>query len=492
MTIHELEPRQVWENFYSLTQIPRPSKHEGKVIAFLQKFAKEHGLESYKDEIGNLIVRCPATKGMEDRVGVILQGHVDMVPQNNSDTPHDWDKDPIVTRIVMKDGEPWVYATGTTLGADDGLGDAVIMTILAAKDIPHGPLEALFTIDEETGMTGANHLKPGVLKGDILINLDSETEGELYVGCAGGLDCNVEFKYKTAPMPEGYKAFEVTVGGLRGGHSGMEINEGRGNANKLMARVLVPVLKSMKGVMVGIEGGNMRNAIPREAVAKIAVPADKAEALKKWVAKVDGDVRAEISAIDPGVCITLKSCTSKKCMAGRTALKAMEAVYACPNAVQYMSLAIPELVQTSNNLAIVKSEEGKDGNGVILVKTLMRSSVDTQKEELAEAIRSAFELAGGKVTMSGGYSGWKPDMDSPILKAMEKSYKELFGVPAKVKAIHAGLECGIFQLTYKWDMISTGPTIMSPHSPDERVYAPSVSKLFKFVCETLTNIPVKK
>jgi dipeptidase D len=492
MTIHELEPKQVWENFYSLTRIPRPSKHEAKAIAFLQDFAKEHGLESYKDEIGNLIVRCPATKGMENRVGVILQGHVDMVPQNNSDTPHNWDTDPIITRVVMKDGEPWVYATGTTLGADDGLGDAVIMTILASKDIPHGPLEALFTIDEETGMTGACNLKPGVLKGDILINLDSETEGELYVGCAGGLDCNAEFAYKTIPLPEGYKVFEVKVDGLRGGHSGMEINEGRGNANKIMARALVPVLKSMDGVMVSIEGGNMRNAIPREAIAKIAVPADKAETLKKWIAKVDTDEKAEISAIDPKVNVTVKESSAGKCMAGKTALKTMQAVYACPNAVQYMSLSIPGLVQTSNNLAIVNSEEGEDGNGTIHVKTLMRSSVDTQKEDLSEAIRSAFELAGGKVVMSGGYSGWKPDMESPILKAMEKTYKQLFGKDPEVKAIHAGLECGIFQQTYKWDMISTGPTLMSPHSPDERVYAPSVPKLFKFVCETLKNIPVKK
>jgi aminoacyl-histidine dipeptidase len=492
MTIHDLEPKAVWENFYSLTQIPRPSKHEGKAIEFLQKFANEHCLENYKDKIGNLIVRCPATKGYENRVGVIMQGHVDMVPQNNSDTPHNWEKDPIVTRVVMKDGEPWVYATGTTLGADDGLGDAVIMTILASKDIPHGPLEALFTIDEETGMTGANNLEAGVLKGDILLNLDSETEGELYVGCAGGLDCNAEFKYKTEPMPAGYKVFEVTVGGLRGGHSGMEINEGRGNANKVMARVLVPVLKSMKGVLASIEGGNMRNAIPREAVARVGVPADKAEAFNKWVAKIDADEKAEITAIDPNVFVSCKPATAKKCMAGKVALKVMQAIYTCPNNATYMSLSIPGLVQTSNNLAIVKSEDGKDGNGVITIKTLMRSSVDSQKEDICEAIRSAFELAGGKVTMSGGYSGWRPNMDSPILKTMEKTYKKLFGKEPEVKAIHAGLECGIFQDVYKWDMISTGPTLMSPHSPDERVYAPSVPRLFQFVCETLKNIPVKK
>src|SRR5574344_1238721 len=297
MTIENLEPKRVWKNFYSLTRIPRPSEKAEKAVEFMYEFGKKLGLETIKDEVGNVIIRKPATKGMENRKGIIFQGHVDMVPQNNKDVKHDWAKDPIETEVK---GD-WLYAKGTTLGADNGLGCAVAMAVLEAKDLQHGPIEALFTIDEETGMTGAKFLKGGILKGDILLNVDSETEGELYVGCAGGLDTNAVFSYKEEALPKGFSQFTIAVKGLRGGHSGMEINEGRGNSNKIMARILLHLLRDLKCKLVCIEGGNLRNAIPREADAKVAIPKENVEAAQAWVDQVFAEVKNEISIIDPNV-----------------------------------------------------------------------------------------------------------------------------------------------------------------------------------------------
>lgn len=484
MTIENLEPKRVWKHFYSLTRIPRPSKREQKAVEYMYEWGKSLGLETIKDEVGNIIIRKPATPGMENRTGIIFQAHLDMVPQNNNDVVHDWDNDPVETKVV---GD-WLYAQGTTLGADNGLGCAAAMAVLEATDLVHGPIEALFTIDEETGMTGAKALKGGLLKGDILINLDSETEGELYVGCAGGLDTNAEFKYKEEALPKDLVQFEVAVKGLRGGHSGMEINEGRGNSNKIMARLLLPILRDMGGRLICIEGGNMRNAIPREAVAYIAVPANKVSKAKKHVQKVTAEVKSEYKPIDPGVEVYFtKSEGAKKCIPAEVAVKAMQAVYACPCGVDRMSLVMDNLVDTSNNLAIVKSEKGK-----IIVRTLMRGSCDTAKADLSEAIRAVFELAGAKVAFSGGYSGWQPNMESPILKTMKETYKNLYGVEADVKAIHAGLECAIISNNYPhWDMISCGPTLMSPHSPEERVLIPTVEKWWNFLVEALKNAPVK-
>ena len=487
MTIHDLNPQRVWKNFYALTQIPRPSKHEEKVAAFLVKFGKDLGLESFQDEIGNVIIRKPATKGMEKRKGIILQAHMDMVPQKNNDKVHDFTKDPIETRVVKKDDGLWLYANGTTLGADDGLGVAAAMAVLEAKDLVHGPIEALFTTDEETGMTGAHALKAGVLKGDILINLDSETEGELYVGCAGGLDCNATFNNREADMPKGYKAFAVNVKGLRGGHSGMEINEGRGNANKILARTLIPMLRDMDCKLVCIEGGNMRNAIPREAVAVIAVPKDAVEDVQKVVEETCATVYNEYKNIDPGVKITIEPAKAKKVMAGTVGLRLVKALLACPNGVDRMSLEMDNLVESSNNLAIVKSEKGK-----IYVHALMRSATDTIKYALSESFRAAFELAGAKVNFQGGYSGWAPNMKSPILKTMIAKYEELYKVKPAVLAIHAGLECGILGATYtNWDMISCGPTLKSPHSPDERCFIPSVEKWWNFIVAVIADAPKK-
>ena len=481
MPIRKLEPKSVWNNFYSLTQIPRPSGHTQKVAKFLVQWAKDLGMEAFQDECGNVIIRKPATPGMEDRKGIVLQAHMDMVPQKNNDKKHDFTKDPIETRIVHQDDGDWVYANGTTLGADDGLGVAAAMSVLESKTLKHGPLEA------ETRMVGAKALKPGVLKGEILLNLDSETEGELYVGCAGGLDANVTFKYKEAPMPKGYKAFQVIVTGLRGGHSGMEINEGRGNANKVMARVLLPMVRHFKGKLVSFNGGNMRNAIPREAEAIIALPAEAENSALKLVGSTLSTVKSELAAIDPNVSITIAPAKASKIIAGTTGLKLLKALYACPNAVDRMSLEVKDLVETSNNLAIVHT-----GKGEITVNTLLRGSTDSLKEDLAESVRCAFELAGAKVFFDGGYSGWVPNMKSPILKTMKEQYKKLFGKEPAVMAIHAGLECGILAGAYpEWDMISCGPTLKSPHSPDERCFIPSVEKWWTFIKAVIEDAPKK-
>lgn len=485
MTIAELNPQRVWKNFYELTKIPRPSKNESRAADYVYEFGKKLGLESFKDEIGNVIIRKPATKGMENRKGIILQGHLDMVPQKNSDVEFDFASDAIKPRIV--DGE-WVYATGTTLGADNGMGCAVAMAVLEATDLAHGPIEALFTIDEETGMTGARALKPGLLKGDILINLDSEEEGELYVGCAGGLDCSAVFKYGEEPVPAESSAYRLSVTGLLGGHSGMDINLYRANANKVIARVLLPLMREYDAQLVEIEGGNMRNAIPREAFAIITLPDGKAAQAKELVASVEKNVKAEYSATDKALKIEIAPAEAvSKVIENKVAVNMVKAIYGCPSGVERMSDAMPGLVETSNNMAIVKSQ-----NGEICVHSLMRSSVDSAKEDLAEKMKAIFELGGAEVSFKGGYSGWKPNMDSPILKEMQAVYKKLYGVEPAVKAIHAGLECGILAGAYPdWDMISCGPTIRSPHSPDERVNIKSVERLWNFIVEAIKEAPVR-
>ncbi len=485
MEIKELNPAIVWKNFYELTRIPRPSKKEAKAVEYLYNFGKSLGLETYKDEIGNIIIRKPATPGMENRKGVILQGHIDMVPQKNADKVHNFETDPIEAWV---DGE-WVRAKGTTLGADNGLGVAAALSVLESKDIKHGPVEVLVTVDEETGMTGARELKPGVLKGDILINLDSETEGELYIGCAGGMDVTATSDYSLQPSPAGYKAFVLNVKGFKGGHSGMDIVLYRANANKVAVRVLLPLLSDLGAKLVSIEGGSLRNAIPREAFAQILISEDKVSAAEKLVAEVQSSVKKEYSVADPDGVIFLEPLASvpAEYIDDNDALKALKAVNACPNGVWRMSDEMPGLVETSNNTAIVKTE-----NGRIFVKTLLRSSVDTAKDAMAEEIRSVFELAGFDVTLSGGYSGWAPNSASPILHTMRKVYEDLYGVQPAVMAIHAGLECGILGGTYpNWDMVSCGPTIMSPHSPDERTNIASVEKWWKFVVATLESIPEK-
>ncbi|MRT93735.1 aminoacyl-histidine dipeptidase [Ancylomarina sp. 16SWW S1-10-2] len=483
--ILSLEPKAVWANFYSLTQVPRPSKHEDKIQAFMVKFGKDLGLETIKDEAGNVIIKKPATKGMEDRMGVIMQGHLDMVPQKNSDTDHDFEKDPIETFV---DGE-WLTANGTTLGADNGMGVAAAMTVLQSTDIAHGPIEALFTSDEETGMFGAFGLKAGVLDGDILLNMDSEDEGELYVGCAGGIDANITFKNKTTDTPKDTVAFKLSMKGLKGGHSGMEIILGRGNSNKLLFRFLKHAAKNFGLRLASVDGGSLRNAIPRESFAVVVVPKENVDACAASLKEFEATFKAELSEVEPDLVFGAEPCNlPKKVMKGKLQNRLIDAIYACPNGVIRMSNAMPGMVETSINLARVYSDE----NG-ILIQALLRSSVNSAKDDLAEMVTSVFTLAGAKVVLEGQYPGWKPNMDSPILKTMQGVYNKMYGKIPKVMAIHAGLECGLLGSNYPhWDMISFGPTIRFPHSPDEKVKIDTVTKFWDFTVETLKNIPVKK
>ncbi len=482
--ILNLEPKNVWANFYALTQVPRPSKNEDAIQEFMVKFGKDLGLETIKDATGNIIIRKPATPGMENRKGVILQGHLDMVPQKNADTAHDFDKDPIDAYI---DGD-WVTAKGTTLGADNGMGVAAAMAVLQATDLEHGPIEALFTCDEETGMTGAFGLEPNILKGDILLNMDSEDEGELYVGCAGGIDANISFKYEEEDMPAGYVACKLYMKGLKGGHSGMEIILGRGNSNKLLFRFLKYAAVNFDMKLATVDGGSLRNAIPRESFAVVAVPEKYKNDFVEAVKKFEATYKAELSAVEPDLEFFPEPVDlPAKAFTNDSQMKLINAIYACPNGVIRMSNDMPGLVETSINLARVVSN-----NGEVTIQALLRSSVNSAKEDLSEAVKATFELIGAKISLDGEYPGWKPNMNSPILTAMQKVYNDKFGKIPEIKAIHAGLECGLLGAVYpNWDMISFGPTIRFPHSPDEKVNIETVAKFWDFLVETLKNIPVK-
>jgi len=483
--ILNLEPKAVWKHFYELTQIPRPSKKEEKVIEFMKNFGEGLGLETVVDEVGNVIIRKPATPGMENRKGVILQGHLDMVPQKNSDVEHDFEKDPIDAYV---DGE-WVTARGTTLGADNGIGVAAAMAVLESKDLQHGPIEALFTIDEETGMTGAFGLKPGILKGEILINMDSEDEGELYVGCAGGTNANLSYSYKEEQVPAGHVAYRISVSGLKGGHSGVDIALERGNANKLLNRVLWMATEAYGIRLADMQGGDLRNAIPREADAVVTVAEEKEEDLVKFVADMEGVYKDELSSADPGVTLTAERTETPSAVMDETSQeKILNALYASPHGVIRMSTDMEGLVETSNNVAVVRM-----GNGTFEELCLIRSSVDTAREDLKNVFSSIAALAGGSVTFDGEYPGWKPNMQSPILKEMREIYNNRFGNIPEIKAIHAGLECGLLGGVYPGlDMISFGPTIRYPHSPDEKVHIGSVQKFWDFLVETLIHIPEKE
>lgn len=483
-TIKDLAPQNVWKHFYSLTRIPRPSGHMEKITAFLLEFGKNLGLESFVDEAGNVIIRKPATPGMENRKGVILQAHMDMVPQKNNDKVHDFTTDPIETYV---DGD-WLKACGTTLGADDGLGVAAIMAVLEATDLRHGPLEALITKDEETGMYGAFGLKPGTLQGEILLNLDSEDEGELYIGCAGGIDLTATLAYKEEAAPEGFVARKLTLKGLRGGHSGLEINEGRANANKLMARVAHDLLVEFDCQLASFQGGNMRNAIPREAHAVLLFNPEDMEGLDEYIAEYEAQIAAEYAPIESGVTLRIEEAEVPAGVVPEEIQdNLINALMACQNGVTRMIPTIPDTVETSSNLAIVTI-----GGGEASVKILARSSCDTMKDFLADSLSACFGMAGMKVELSGAYSGWQPNVDSPILHAMTLSYEQQFGTKPAVKVIHAGLECGIIGASCTGlDMISFGPTLRSPHSPDERAYIPSVSKFYDFLIATLEQTPEK-
>jgi dipeptidase D len=469
-----LSPGPVWSYFYDLTQIPRPSKREAAVVEYMKKFGMDLGLETIVDEVGNVIIRKLATPGLEGRKGIILQGHLDMVPQANSDSGHNFETDPIQPWI---DGE-WVKARGTTLGADNGIGVAAAMALLASTDVPHGPLEALFTVDEETGMTGAFALKPGLLKGEILINLDSEDEGELYVGCAGGTNANIRMNIKEEAVAPGMVPLQLAVTGLKGGHSGLDIVLGRGNSNKILFRFLYQVIDKYGIRIATINGGNLRNAIPRESFVTLLVPEQSVDHLKLEMADFLAVVKNELSLADPGVTMTLEPVAIPESMIDReSALKLVYAIYACPNGVMRMSTDMPGLVETSTNLAIVKSEQDH-----VFIRCLLRSSVDSAKADLENMFASLFALAGAEIVFDGQYPGWKPNMESQILKKCQEVYQRDFGRVPEIKAIHAGLECGILGGVYPgWDMISFGPTIRFPHSPDEKVNIPTVQKFWDFL-----------
>ncbi len=483
-SIQDLNPRVVWKHFHALTQIPRPSKKELGVIEFMKEFGSSLGLETIVDEVGNVIIKKPATKGMENRKGVILQGHLDMVPQKNSDKQFNFETDPIVTRI---DGD-WVTADGTTLGSDNGIGVAAAMAVLESTDLPHGPIEALFTVDEETGMTGAFGLKPGLLDGEILINMDSEDEGELYVGCAGGIDISATKSYNVEDNPAAHTAYAVYVRGLKGGHSGLDIPLGRANANKLMFRCLMQAEADLHIRLSEAEGGDLRNAIPRESRAVVLVPEDLTEKFEALINSTQEIYRREFAETEPDLSFT---CEKTDLPAGVVPLqeqyKFIRSVFACPNGVQRMSQSMKGLVETSTNLAIVRVGQGK-----FEALSLTRSSVDSAKEATAWKIAAVFHLIGAEVALSGEYPGWKPNMDSPILKVCQEVYRKEFGKTPEIKAIHAGLECGLLGGVYpRLDMISFGPTIRFPHSPDEKVEIPTVKKFWEFLVAILKAVPSK-
>jgi dipeptidase D len=479
-----LKPTALWKNFEDICGIPHPSKYEEKIREHVLAWAKTNKLNSKVDEVGNVIITKPATPGMENRKGIILQAHMDMVPQKNSDTEHDFLTDPIKPRI---DGE-WVKATGTTLGADNGLGMAAAMAVMEAKDLVHGNLEMLLTVDEETGMTGAFGLKPGLLKGDILLNLDTEEEGDLCVGCAGGTNANMIFKFKIEPTSTDVACFNIIVKGLKGGHSGVDIHLERANANKLINRIIWYGFKNFDLRLSSIDGGSLRNAIPREARAVITVPQENSAKFIEFVKEFKEIVINEYKNVETDIEIIAETTNNPNWWIDKiTTEKLLNAIYGTPNGVIRVSQDMKGLVETSTNLAIVKSHDFE-----IEVLCLLRSSVDSAKEDLENMFAGVYGLAGATYTFDGKYPGWKPDMDSAILKEMLAAYEKQFGNKPHIGAIHAGLECGLLGGVYKnWDMISFGPTINFPHSPDEKANIPSVEKFWAFLTETLKNAPKK-
>ena len=484
MTIKDLQPKVVWDNFYGLTRVPRPSKHEEKVIEYLLEWGKNHGIQAEKDAAGNVIMRAAATPGMEKRRGVILQGHMYMVPQKTGDSKHNFLTDPITTLV---EGD-WLTADRTTLGADNGIGVALALSVLEDKSVKHGPIEVLVTRDEETGMTGANGLKPGVLKGDILINLDSEDEGELCVGCAGGLDAEADFRYRTVAAPEGFVGYTLTVKGLQGGHSGMDISLYRANANKVVARILLPLMEKHGVKLVSFTGGSLRNAIPFEACAEILVPDAAVKAVKKVVDEVFGQIKAEFAESDPSASMQFgKTAAAPRYVGDKVALSVVKALLACPSGVIRMSRTMEGLTETSINMAIVRTEKGH-----ITIHSLMRSAVDSAKAALADRVRCIFEAAGATVAFKGGYSGWTPKLDTPMNKVMMEQFKKVYGRDMKIMATHGGLECAIMGAKYpNWEMVSVGPTIRYPHSPDERLDIPSVARTWDYLKAVLEAVPEK-
>ncbi|WP_281646330.1 aminoacyl-histidine dipeptidase [Parendozoicomonas sp. Alg238-R29] len=477
-----LKPAALWTHFQNICNIPHPSGEEDAVRQYVLGFAEKHGLKAETDEAGNVVIRKPATPGFENRVGVVLQGHLDMVPQKNADTEHDFSKDPIQAYV---DGE-WVKARGTTLGADNGIGMAAALAVLEDKELQHGPVEALFTIDEERSMVGAEELKSGWLQGKILLNLDTEEEGELYVGCAGGVDAIAEATYTEESAEAGVNWLSLEVKGLKGGHSGCDIHLQRGNANKIMVNLL-KALQTAGVRVASINGGSLSNAIPREAFAVVAAPADKAEEVAAIVDEQLSISRNILAETDGGIIITANAADAgEKVMAQADQQKWLDLFHAMPNGVDRMSESVEGVVETSNNFAIMTVSEGKIG-----VHCFARSLVDSATSEIGERLIGLMRLAGMEARLEGQFPGWQPNMDSAILASMKETYNSLYGKIPEVKVIHAGLECGLLGSKYpEWDMLSIGPTICFPHSPDEKVEINSVEKFWSLLSEALARVPV--
>jgi len=480
--ILNLEPKSLWKNFALLNAVPRASREEERVIEFAKNFGENLGFETTIDHVGNVIIKKPASAGMENRTTIVMQSHLDMVHQKNADTDFDFDTEGIKMLI---EGD-WVRADGTTLGADNGIGVATIMALLESTDIPHPPLEALFTIDEETGMTGALGLKGGHLDAKIMLNLDTEDDHELTIGCAGGIDVTAEGTCEIENLATPHKAWKISLKGLAGGHSGMEIHLGKGNANKLMNRFLLEATKELNIRIHSIDGGGLRNAIPRESFSIIAITEENEAALQNLIAKYLAIFQEEHQTTDPDLQLLMESTENVNTLLQKSdQLNLLRSIYACPNGIYRMSPDIKDLVQTSNNVARVLVEDGK-----YKILCLTRSSVDTEKMDEANAISSTFELIGAKVSFSGTYPGWTPRPGAEIVNIMSNLYEEMFDEKADVNACHAGLECGILGTNYPdMEMISFGPNIRGAHSPDEKVQISSVQKFWKYLLETLKRIP---
>lgn len=485
-TLAQLKPSKLWQIFDTICSIPHPSKHEQKISLWIQSWANELGLSVKEDAVGNLIIKKPATAGMENKKGVILQAHMDMVPQKNADTAHDFLNDPIKPYIITEADGDWVTAEGTTLGADNGIGLSSALAVLASNDIVHGPLEVLVTIDEEAGMTGAFGLEAGWLEGDLLINTDSEQEGEVYMGCAGGIDGEATFAIKNEDVADDVESFNLSISGLKGGHSGVDIHTGRANANKLLVRFLLEASNELDLRLTELNGGSLRNAIPREADASFVISSLKVPALKAKLAEYLSTIRQSLSVIETDIEMLLISPeTFDECWTKSTQSTILRALSACPNGVLRMSDDIEGIVETSLNLGVMRSKGNK-----FVAMTLIRSLHDDGRSDAQTMVQSVFDLAGADVKFSGAYPGWKPDTSSALMQTVRDTYQELFGKVPEIMVIHAGLECGLFKTAYPhWDMVSFGPTIKFPHSPDEKVQIATVEQYWQLLLAVLANIP---
>ena len=482
----QLKPNKLWQIFEKICSIPHPSKHEQKISLWIQSWATDLGLSVKEDAVGNLIIKKPASAGMENRKGVILQAHMDMVPQKNSDTDHDFLIDPIKPYIVTEADGDWVTAEGTTLGADNGVGLSSALAVLASDDIAHGPLEVLVTIDEEAGMTGAFGLEAGWLEGDLLINTDSEQEGEVYMGCAGGIDGEATFKITNEDTPADFEAFNLSISGLKGGHSGVDIHTGRANANKLLVRFLLDASNEFDLRLTELNGGSLRNAIPREADASFVINPAQIDAFKAKLVESLATMRHSLGSIETDIEMLLISPeTFDECWTKQTQDIILRALNACPNGVLRMSDDIEGIVETSLNLGVMRSKGNK-----FVAMTLIRSLHDDGRLDAQTTVQSVFELSGASIEFSGAYPGWKPDTSSALMQTVRDTYQSLFDKIPEVMVIHAGLECGLFKTAYPhWDMVSFGPTIKFPHSPDEKIQIDTVEQYWQLLVAVLANIP---